>query len=77
LARAGLERSIRYDLPVIHSEDLERFRKMTPEERVRLGQDLANLGWEFLLRLPPEERQRRMDLVKRQPWNPPPGPMQE
>jgi hypothetical protein len=62
---------------VLHAEDIERFRRMTPEERIRLGLDLANLGWLFLERLSPEERQRRIDLMKRQPWRPPPGPMEE
>lgn len=62
---------------MIRVEDLERFKRMSPEERARLGLDLAALGWEFLLNFPPEERQRRMDLVKRRPWNPPPGPMEE
>jgi hypothetical protein len=63
--------------PMLHPKDIERFRRMSPEERVRIGLDLADLGWQFLLTLTPEERQRRMDLVKARPWNPPPGPMEE
>jgi len=50
---------------------------MSPEERARVGLDLAAWGWQFLSILPPEERQRRLDLSKARPWNPPPGPMEE
>jgi hypothetical protein len=53
---------------VLRPEDLERFRRMKPEERLKIGLDLTDAGWRFLLRLPPEEIQRRLDLG-RQPWN--------
>jgi hypothetical protein len=43
---------------------------MTPEDRLRIGIDLTELAWKFLLRLPPEEAQRRLDL-SRQPWSSP------
>lgn len=61
---------------MLHAEDIERFKAMTPEERVRLGLDLANFGWLFLENLTPAERQRRLDTIKRKPWRPPPGPME-
>jgi hypothetical protein len=40
---------------------------MKPEERLRIGLDLTDSAWLFLLRLPAEERQRRLDLG-REPW---------
>jgi hypothetical protein len=55
---------------MLHEEDLERLRRLTPAERLRIGLDLTDLAWRFLLRLPPEEAQRRIDLG-REPWNPP------
>jgi hypothetical protein len=57
---------------MLHSESLDSYRRMTPAERLRIGLDLMDFGWGFLLALPPEERQRRLDLA-RQPWNPPAG----
>ena len=54
-------------------EDLERWRAMRPEERLRIGLDLTDLAWRFLLRLSVEEAQRRLDLA-REPWNPPKSP---
>ena len=55
------------------AEDLERWRKMRPEQRLKIGLDLTDLAWRFLLRLPVEEAQRRLDL-SRQAWNPPKPP---
>ena len=55
---------------MLHEEDLARFRRMTPAERLKIGLDLTDMAWRFLLRLPPEEIQRRLDLG-REPWNPP------
>ena len=45
---------------------------MTPAERLKIGLDLTDLAWRFLLRLPPAEIQRRLELA-RAPWNPPPA----
>jgi hypothetical protein len=56
---------------MLKEEDIERFRRMTPDERARIGLDLSDLGWHFLMRLPPKEAQRRLDLARREPWNPP------
>jgi hypothetical protein len=57
---------------VLDARDLERLRRLTPAERLRLGLDLTDLAWRFLMRLPPEEAQRRLDLG-RERWNPPPA----
>ena len=64
-----------YDLGVLNVEDIDRFRKMTPAQRLMVGLDLPDLAWRFLLRHPAEEIQKRLDLA-REPWNPPaaPGP---
>lgn len=58
---------------MLSKDDIERFRRMEPAERLKIGLDLTDLAWRFLLRLPPEEIQRRLDLA-REPWNPPPSP---
>lgn len=59
---------------MLHDEDIERFRRMTPDERARIWADLTDLGWRFLMALPPEEAQRRLDLARQQRWNPPTMP---
>jgi hypothetical protein len=56
---------------MLREEDIERFRRMTPDERARIGVDLTDLAWRFLMTLPTEEAQRRLDLSRREPWNPP------
>jgi hypothetical protein len=43
---------------------------MAPADRLRIALDLTDLAWRFLMRLPPEERERRLAL-SREPWNPP------
>jgi len=55
---------------MLHEEQIQALRAMTPAERLRLGIDLTDLAWRFLATLPPEEAQRRLDL-RREPWNPP------
>jgi hypothetical protein len=77
-ARAVRDRlAQRYDPSLIlrtaamqHLEDLQRWRAMSPAERARIGVDLTDLAWRFLLRLSAEESQRRLDLA-REPWNTP------
>lgn len=61
---------------MIGPEELEKIRAMTPGQRLQLGLQLMNLAWEMMRHLPKEEIQRRLDLAK-EPWNPPPGRMQE
>jgi hypothetical protein len=55
---------------MLHPEDIQRFRAMTPAERLRIALHLRAIGWRFLLRLSKEEAQRRLDCA-REPWNPP------
>lgn len=43
---------------------------MRPEERLRVGLDLTDLAWRFLMNLSPEEIRRRLDLA-REAWRPP------
>jgi hypothetical protein len=61
---------------MLHAEYPESLKRMTPEQRFEIADDLTRLAWDCLMLLPPEERQRRLDLA-RQPWNPPPAPMEE
>jgi hypothetical protein len=58
---------------VIRDQDIEALRKLTPGQRVVMGIEATRAAWRFLLRLPPAERQRRLDLA-REPWNPPRRP---
>ncbi len=61
---------------MIGPEEIEQLRRMTPAQRIEMGLGLLRLAWAFLANLPAAEVQRRLDLSK-QPWNPPPGPMEE
>jgi len=54
-----------------HPEYVERLKAMTPAERIKIGLDLTDLAWRFLNSLPAEEEQRRLDLMRREPWDPP------
>jgi hypothetical protein len=56
---------------MLSEEDIERIRSMTPDQRARITVDLMELGWSFLRALSPQEAQRRLDLARRTPWNPP------
>jgi hypothetical protein len=60
---------------MLHAEYIESLRQMTPEQRFEVADDLMRFAWDCLLLPPPEERQRRLDL-SRQPWNPPPAPLE-
>ena len=51
---------------MISKERLEAYRRMTPGERWALTLDLLDYGWEMLLRLPPEERERRLCIMRRE-----------
>jgi hypothetical protein len=55
----------------LREEDIERLRRMTPDERANIAVDLTDLGWWFLRALPAAEAQRRLDLARRGRWNPP------
>jgi len=47
-------------------EQLEAFRRMTPEERWRITSQLMDLAWRTLVELPHEERERRLEAARRQ-----------
>jgi hypothetical protein len=59
---------------VLNEKDIERFRRMTPDQRARIWADLTDMGWYFLRALPPGEAQRRLDLARGRRWNPPKPP---
>ena len=44
---------------------IEAFRKMTPQERWKITADLMELAWRALVRLTPEERERRLAVARR------------
>ncbi len=46
-------------------EQIEAFRRMTPEERWRITAQLMEFAWRSLLALDPAERERRLDLARR------------
>lgn len=46
-------------------EQIEAFRRMPPEERWKVTVELMEFAWRSLLELPPEERERRLDLARR------------
>jgi hypothetical protein len=49
---------------MLDEQRLERYRRMTPEERLREVEELMTFAWRSLLELSDEERQRRLDLVR-------------
>jgi hypothetical protein len=52
-----------------HPEDIERWRRMTPAERLEIALHLRRIGWQFLRRLPAAEAQRRLDIALDKQWN--------
>jgi hypothetical protein len=49
---------------MLDEQRLERYRRMTPDERWSEVEELMTLAWRSLLELPEEERQRRLDLIR-------------
>jgi hypothetical protein len=47
-------------------EQIEAYRRMTPQERWKITADLMELAWRTLLALTPEDRERRLELARRQ-----------
>ena len=47
-------------------EQLEAFRRMTPEERWKITAELMEIAWRSLLVLDPAERERRLALAREQ-----------
>jgi hypothetical protein len=44
---------------------------MTPDQRARIGVELTDFAWRFLLALPAAEAQRRLDLARSERWQVP------
>jgi hypothetical protein len=49
---------------MLSEEQLERYRRMTIEERWRITEELMDLTWQALLELPYEDRERRLQLAR-------------
>jgi hypothetical protein len=49
---------------VLSDRQIESYRRMTPEERWRIVEELSASAWEALLELPWEERERRLALAR-------------
>ena len=47
-------------------EQIEAYRRMTPQERWKITSDLMEFAWRSLLALDPEERERRLEAARRQ-----------
>jgi hypothetical protein len=51
---------------MLSKDRLEAYRRMTPSQRWAETLRLMDYGWEMLLRLPPEERERRLEIARRE-----------
>ena len=51
---------------MLSEERLEAYRRMTPAEKWAVTLELLDYGWEMLLRLSPEERERRLSIMRRE-----------
>ncbi len=51
---------------MLSEERLAAYRKMTPDERWREVEELMTLAWRSLLELPLEERNRRLEIIRRE-----------
>jgi hypothetical protein len=51
---------------MLSAEKLEAYRRMTPEERWREVEELMTLAWRDLCALPPEERERRLAIIRQE-----------
>ena len=49
---------------MLSKERLEAYQRMTPAEKWAETLALMDFGWEMLLRLPLEERERRLELMR-------------
>jgi hypothetical protein len=54
-----------YTWDVLSPEQIEVFRRMTPEERWKITSQLMEFAWRSLLALDPEERGRRLEIARR------------
>ena len=51
---------------MLSKERLEAYRRMTPAQKWAETLALADYGWQMLLRLAPEERERRLEIMRRE-----------
>jgi hypothetical protein len=51
---------------MLSEERLEAYRRMTPAERWAQTLTLIDYGWEMLMQLPAEERERRLEIMRRE-----------
>jgi hypothetical protein len=51
---------------MLSEERLEVYRRMPPREKWAVVLDLLDYGWEMLLRLPAEERERRLEIMRQE-----------
>jgi len=51
---------------MLSKERLEAYRKMTPAQKWAETVELIESGWRMLLSLPPEERERRLETMRRE-----------
>ncbi len=51
---------------MLSRETLERYRKMTPSERLQLTFELIEQGWQYMYVGTPDEVRRKRELVNRE-----------
>lgn len=51
---------------MIGPEEIERYRRMTPEDKIREFVDLMDVAFAVLADLPPDERRRRWEAIERE-----------
>jgi hypothetical protein len=51
---------------MLSKERLEAYRRMTPAEKWAETMELIDYGWQMLMTLPPEERERRLEIMRRE-----------
>lgn len=51
---------------MLSEEQLEAYRRMTPAQKWEETMMLLDFGWEILMSLPAEERERRIEIMRRE-----------
>lgn len=54
----------KYNDRMLSPSQIEAYRRMTPEERWKIVEELSASAWEALLELPWEERERRLAIAR-------------
>lgn len=49
---------------MLSPERLEAYRRMSPQEKWEEFRSLLDSGWEMLMSLPAEERERRLEIMR-------------